>query len=102
MQDTGDSDQFAADDNPSSRRSSGYSGWWHLLLLIPLIGLLYPPLYAHMYPTLGGLSIYIGLSALIANLIVVFLGGALVRILGVQQPYTLFTGMVIDQNNILC
>lgn len=40
---------------PLSRRST----WWNLLLLIPLAGLLYPPFYAHINPTLGGVPLFI-------------------------------------------
>lgn len=46
----------------------------------------------HSIGFLGGLTLYIGLSALIANLIVVFAGSALVRALGAQQSYTLSSG----------
>lgn len=45
----------------------------------------------HSLAFLGGLDLYIGVSALVANLIVVFLGSALVRGLGAQQSYTLLT-----------
>lgn len=35
------------------------SNWWYLLLLLPLIGLLYPGFYAHADPTLGGVPFFI-------------------------------------------
>jgi uncharacterized membrane protein YhaH (DUF805 family) len=35
------------------------SNWWYLLLLLPLIGLLYPPFYARMYPMLWGIPFFI-------------------------------------------
>lgn len=56
MQDSNHADQaFEA----ASRTPSGRSQWWYLLLLIPLVGLLYPPFYAHMHPMLGGVPFFI-------------------------------------------
>jgi hypothetical protein len=43
----------------SPLNKSGRSNWWYLLLLIPLAGLLYPPLYARIYPMLGGIPFFI-------------------------------------------
>lgn len=37
----------------------GKSNWWLLLLLLPYLGLLYPPLYAHVEPRLWGMSFFI-------------------------------------------
>ena len=34
-------------------------GWAHLLLLLPFIGLLYPPLYARLEPKLSGIPFFI-------------------------------------------
>jgi SSS family solute:Na+ symporter len=45
----------------------------------------------HSLGFLGGLTIYIGLSALVANLIVVFMGTALIRLLKARQSYKLLT-----------
>lgn len=59
MQNSSSSEQAATDTGKNSRRSSGRNKWWYLLLLIPLIGLLYPPFYAHMDPTLGGVPFFI-------------------------------------------
>jgi len=35
------------------------SKWWLLLLLLPYIGLLYPPLYSRMQPELWGFPFFI-------------------------------------------
>jgi hypothetical protein len=35
------------------------SRWWLLLLLIPWIGLLYPPFYARLQPELWGIPFFI-------------------------------------------
>lgn len=43
----------------SPMRKFSQRRWWHLLLLLPLAGLLYPPFYARMYPTLGGIPFFI-------------------------------------------
>lgn len=59
MQGSSDSEQSATDEYPDSRRSSRRSNWWYLLLLIPLVGLLYPPFYDQMYPTLGGVPFFV-------------------------------------------
>lgn len=46
----------------------------------------------HSLSFLGGLTVYIGLSALVANVIVVFIGTAFIRLLGAKQStYTLRT-----------
>jgi len=39
--------------------SRGGSGWWLLLLLLPYLGLLYPPIYARVEPTLWGIPFFI-------------------------------------------
>ena len=43
--------------NEESER--GGSKWWLLLLLLPYIGLLYPPIYARVEPTLWGFPFFI-------------------------------------------
>ncbi len=35
------------------------SRWWLLLLLIPYVGLLYPPIYARLEPELWGIPFFI-------------------------------------------
>ncbi|TAN14075.1 MAG: sodium:solute symporter [Chitinophagaceae bacterium] len=45
----------------------------------------------HSLSVLGGLTVYIGLSALVANVIVVFIGTAFIRLLGVKQSYKSLT-----------
>lgn len=35
------------------------SRWWLLLLLVPFVGVLYPPFYAHLHPELGGVPFFI-------------------------------------------
>ena len=37
----------------------GSSRWWMLLLLLPYLGLLYPPIYARVEPTLWGFPFFI-------------------------------------------
>ena len=37
----------------------GRSKWWLLLLLLPYLGLLYPPLYARLEPELWGMPFFI-------------------------------------------
>jgi len=39
--------------------SRGGSGWWLLLLLLPYLGLLYPPIYARVEPALWGIPFFI-------------------------------------------
>ena len=34
------------------------SRWWYALLLLPLLGLLYPPLYARHDPELAGIPFF--------------------------------------------
>ncbi|MBX6765257.1 MAG: DUF3311 domain-containing protein [Rubrobacteraceae bacterium] len=41
------------------RERSGKSDLWLLLLLVPFVGLLYPPFYAHLEPRLGGVPFFI-------------------------------------------
>jgi SSS family solute:Na+ symporter len=45
----------------------------------------------HSLSFLGGLTVYIGLSALVANVIVVFIGTAFIRLLGAKQSYKSLT-----------
>ena len=55
-----DSDQgprSGEDTNRDAERRG--SRWWLLLLLLPFIGLLYPPLYAHLQPELWGIPFFI-------------------------------------------
>jgi hypothetical protein len=35
------------------------AGWAYLLLLIPAIAVLYPPLYSHLQPVLGGIPFFV-------------------------------------------
>jgi hypothetical protein len=55
-----DSDQDSrsreAENQDGERRGSR---WWLLLLLLPYVGLLYPPLYARLEPELWGLPFFI-------------------------------------------
>jgi len=44
-------------DNQDAAR--GGSGWWLLLLLLPFLGLLYPPIYARVEPALWGIPFFI-------------------------------------------
>ena len=39
--------------------SRGGSRWWLLLLLLPFLGLLYPPIYARVEPALWGIPFFI-------------------------------------------
>lgn len=45
-----------AEGRDASRRGSN---WWLLLLLIPLVGLLYPPFYARLEPWVLGFPFFI-------------------------------------------
>lgn len=46
--------------NPDAHQPARHrSRWWYLLLLLPLIGLLYPPWYSRMDPMLGGVPFFI-------------------------------------------
>ncbi len=55
-----DSDQDSrsgqAESQDDERRGSK---WWLLLLLLPFVGLLYPPIYAHLEPKLWGIPFFI-------------------------------------------
>ena len=51
-------------DSQSSEREDrsetrSWSRWWLLLLLLPFLGLLYPPLYARVEPELWGIPFFI-------------------------------------------
>jgi hypothetical protein len=54
-----------SDQDPQSREQEnqgatrGGSNWWLLLLLIPFVGLLYPPFYAHLEPWVFGFPFFI-------------------------------------------
>lgn len=43
----------------SLMRKFSHKKLWYLLLLMPLVGLLYPPFYARMYPMLNGVPFFI-------------------------------------------
>lgn len=58
MQESNDYYQSASQDRSLSSKSSR-SKWWYLLLILPLIGLLYPPFYARMHPMLWGIPFFI-------------------------------------------
>lgn len=57
-----DSDQGSQNregaEGEDAERSRG-SRWWLLLLLLPYLGLLYPPLYARLQPELWGFPFFI-------------------------------------------
>lgn len=40
-------------------RKPGHRNWWYLLLLLPVAGLIYPPLYARRDPMLGMIPFFI-------------------------------------------
>jgi Protein of unknown function (DUF3311) len=52
-QDSRSGEAESQDDEPTG------SNWWPLLLLLPYIGLLYPPLYARLEPELWGFPFFI-------------------------------------------
>ena len=45
--------------NREHTEGSRGSKWWLLLLLLPYLGLLYPPLYARLQPELWGFPFFI-------------------------------------------
>ena len=49
--------QSREDTNQDAERRG--SRWWLLLLLLPYIGLLYPPIYARLEPELWGIPFFI-------------------------------------------
>jgi|tagenome__1003787_1003787.scaffolds.fasta_scaffold19246785_2 hypothetical protein len=51
-----DSPSGEAENQADERRASR---WWLLLLLLPYIGLLYPPIYARLEPELWGMPFFI-------------------------------------------
>jgi hypothetical protein len=51
-----DSRNGEAENQADERRGSN---WWLLLLLLPYIGLLYPPIYARLEPELWGMPFFI-------------------------------------------
>jgi uncharacterized protein DUF3311 len=52
----GDSQNGGAENRDATRRGSK---WWFLLLLLPYVGLLYPPIYARLEPALWGIPFFI-------------------------------------------
>jgi hypothetical protein len=55
-----DSDQDSRSGEAQNQNAEGRgSRWWLLLLLLPYVGLLYPPLYARLEPELWGLPFFI-------------------------------------------
>jgi hypothetical protein len=46
-----------ASPNPRRQRRSGWS-WWHLLLLVPFVAVLWPPFYNKAAPTFIGLPFF--------------------------------------------
>jgi hypothetical protein len=54
------SDQGPLSEEDASRNTERTgSRWWLVLLLVPYIGLLYPPIYAHLQPELWGIPFFI-------------------------------------------
>lgn len=43
--------------NPNSASRSGRR-WWYLVLVLPFLGTLFPALYNHSGPTLGGIPFF--------------------------------------------
>ena len=55
-----DSDRGSQNEEVESQDSEGRgSKWWLLLLLLPYVGLLYPPLYARLEPELWGMPFFV-------------------------------------------
>ena len=55
-----DSDQGSQDGEAANQDAERRgSRWWLLLLLLPFIGLLYPPLYSRLEPWLWGIPFFI-------------------------------------------
>jgi hypothetical protein len=55
-----DSDQDAQSRGTENRSETrDRSRWWLLLLLLPYIGLLYPPIYSRLEPELWGIPFFI-------------------------------------------
>jgi Protein of unknown function (DUF3311) len=53
-------EQGRQDEESRGQRTHGErNNWWLLLLLLPYLGLLYPPLYNHLEPRLWGMSFFI-------------------------------------------
>ena len=56
---------MAADQDSQNREAENQDGehegsrWWLLLLLLPYIGLLYPPIYSRLEPELWGIPFFI-------------------------------------------
>ncbi len=55
------SDQDRQSGEPANQEddTSRGSKWWLLLLLLPYVGLLYPPIYARVAPELWGIPFFI-------------------------------------------
>jgi Protein of unknown function (DUF3311) len=53
----GDSQNGGAENRDAATRRG--SKWWFLLLLLPYVGLLYPPIYARLEPALWGIPFFI-------------------------------------------
>ena len=55
-----DSDRGSHNGEVESQDGEGQrSNWWLLLLLLPYLGLLYPPLYARLEPELWGVPFFV-------------------------------------------
>ena len=55
-----DSDQGPRNEEAENQNAERRgSKWWLLLLLLPYIGLLYPPIYARLQPELWGIPFFI-------------------------------------------
>ena len=55
-----DSEQGSQHGEAANQEAQGSgSRWWLLLLLLPYVGLLYPPLYSRIAPELWGIPFFI-------------------------------------------
>lgn len=53
-------EQGSPNEESANRNAEGsWSRWWLLLLLLPYIGLLYPPIYARVEPALWGIPFFV-------------------------------------------
>ena len=55
-----DSEQGSQGGEAEDRNAErGWSRWWLLLLLLPYLGLLYPPIYSRIEPELWGIPFFL-------------------------------------------
>jgi hypothetical protein len=70
-----DSDRGSQNKEVENQDSEGRgSNWWLLLLLLPYVGLLYPPLYARLEPELWGMPFFVWYQFLWAFITVAITG----------------------------